>query len=144
MTENSRRKLLKSLSVTTGAIVAGKSLPESWVKPVVDSVVLPAHAATSCTPCLDAATYCEGPGISSLRVAVAIDGTVTVTHLRGVLTDNVDACAGGAFSVVFVSAVQGDVTVSGSIPCGVTASLSVVVTDGQGTNNATLEKGLCT
>ncbi len=43
----SRRKLLKSIATGSGAIVAGKSLPESWSNPVVDSIVLPAHAQTS-------------------------------------------------------------------------------------------------
>ena len=43
----SRRKLLKSIAAGSGAIVAGKSLPENWSRPVVDSVMLPAHAQTS-------------------------------------------------------------------------------------------------
>ena len=43
----SRRKLLKSIAAGSGAVVAGKSLPESWTTPVVDSVMLPAHAQTS-------------------------------------------------------------------------------------------------
>lgn len=47
MSDTSRRKLLKSLAAGSGAIVAGKSLPESWSRPVVDSVMLPAHAETS-------------------------------------------------------------------------------------------------
>ena len=51
MTDNksseSRRKLLKSIAVGSGAIVAGKSLPDSWRRPVVDSVMLPAHARVS-------------------------------------------------------------------------------------------------
>jgi|GEM_PF-1175315 len=46
----SRRKLLKSIAAGSGAIVAGKSLPESWSRPVVDSVMLPAHAQTSPPP----------------------------------------------------------------------------------------------
>lgn len=46
----SRRKLLKSIAAGSGAVVVGKSLPESWSKPVVDSVLLPAHAETSQTP----------------------------------------------------------------------------------------------
>jgi hypothetical protein len=47
---DSRRKLLKSIAAGSGAVVAGKSLPESWTKPVVDSILLPAHAATTdCT-----------------------------------------------------------------------------------------------
>ena len=45
-----RRKLLKSIAAGSGAIVAGKSLPESWSRPVVDSVMLPAHAQTSPAP----------------------------------------------------------------------------------------------
>jgi len=47
MSNSSRRKLLKSIAAGSGAIVAGKSLPESWSRPVVDSVILPAHAQTS-------------------------------------------------------------------------------------------------
>lgn len=47
MSDESRRKLIKSIAAGSGAIVAGKNLPESWTKPVVDSVMLPAHAQTS-------------------------------------------------------------------------------------------------
>ena len=48
---NSRRKLLKTFAAGSGAVVAGKNLPESWTRPVVDSVMLPAHAQTSpCSP----------------------------------------------------------------------------------------------
>ena len=41
---DSRRKLLKSLAAGSGAVLAGKSLPDSWNKPVVNSLVLPVHA----------------------------------------------------------------------------------------------------
>ena len=50
MSDKSRRKLLKSIALGSGAVVAGKSLPESWSRPVVDSVMLPAHAQTSGGP----------------------------------------------------------------------------------------------
>ena len=41
---NTRRKLLIGL----GSTIAGASqLPKSWSKPIVNSVILPAHAATS-------------------------------------------------------------------------------------------------
>jgi hypothetical protein len=43
----SRRKLLKSIAAGSGAIVAGNNLPESWSRPVVDGVMLPVHAQTS-------------------------------------------------------------------------------------------------
>jgi len=47
VSDQSRRKLLKSIAAGSGAIVAGKSLPEIWSRPVVDSILLPAHALTS-------------------------------------------------------------------------------------------------
>ena len=40
------RKVIKSIAAG-GAIVAGKSLPEEWCKPVVDYVFLPVHAQKS-------------------------------------------------------------------------------------------------
>lgn len=46
-TNKSRRTLLKSIAAGGGAVVAGKSLPDTWKKPVIDSVMLPAHAQTS-------------------------------------------------------------------------------------------------
>jgi len=45
--ENKRRKLLRSIAAGSGAVIAGRSLPDSWSRPVVDSVMLPAHAQTS-------------------------------------------------------------------------------------------------
>ena len=38
-----RRKLLKSIALSGGAIAVAKTLPESWTKPVIESVMLPAH-----------------------------------------------------------------------------------------------------
>lgn len=57
MSDTSRRKLLKSIAAGSGAIVAGKSLPDSWSRPVVDSVILPAHAQTSAEPPVTCSTY---------------------------------------------------------------------------------------
>ncbi|MFW2439298.1 MAG: hypothetical protein ACN4GR_07990 [Arenicellales bacterium] len=44
---NGRRNLLKGIAMGSGAVLAGKTLPDSWSRPVVDSVMLPAHAQTS-------------------------------------------------------------------------------------------------
>ena len=44
---NARRKILKSVAVGGGALAAGKSLPGEWTKPVLSSVMIPAHAQTS-------------------------------------------------------------------------------------------------
>ena len=46
-TQEKRRKLLKAVAAAGGAVVAGKTLPETWSRPAVESVVLPAHAQTS-------------------------------------------------------------------------------------------------
>lgn len=42
-----RRKLLRSLAAGGSVAAFGATAPDVWVKPVVDSVVLPAHATTS-------------------------------------------------------------------------------------------------
>lgn len=149
MSDHSRRKLFKSVVIGSGIIVAGKSLPESWTRPVVNSVVLPAHAATSCLSCLDVTSYCEGQGPSGNRVDVAADGTITVTHQDGNLTssasDTVDMCNGGGFSVSLASSGNNPVLISGNIPCGVTDSITVTVDDGQSQSPFDLElfKSFC-
>ncbi len=42
-----RRKAIKKIAVGVGALAGINVLPEKWVKPVVEMVVLPAHAQTS-------------------------------------------------------------------------------------------------
>ena len=54
--KESRRKLLKSITAGSGAVIFGKSLPNHWTKPVVNSVILPTHAQTTCPVCQG--TYC--------------------------------------------------------------------------------------
>lgn len=48
----SRRKLLKALAATSGAVVASQMLPGQWSKPLIESGVLPAHAQGSNLPAL--------------------------------------------------------------------------------------------
>jgi hypothetical protein len=64
----SRRKLLKSIALGGGAIAVAKTLPESWTKPVIDSVMLPAHAAASdlSLTVTDIGTNADQDGISIL------------------------------------------------------------------------------
>ena len=73
----SRRKLLKSIVAGSGAIVAGKSLPESWSRPVVDSVMLPAHAQTSVVTYggTESEFVSVDPTIMDMLVPVSIAGT---------------------------------------------------------------------
>jgi hypothetical protein len=44
---NARRSALKTLLVGGGIVTTSKGLPEAWTRPVVDAVMLPAHAQTS-------------------------------------------------------------------------------------------------
>jgi len=46
-TDEARRRLHKIVAASTGATVLGIALPKSWIRPVVDAVILPAHAETS-------------------------------------------------------------------------------------------------
>lgn len=83
----SRRKLLKSIAAGSGAIVAGKSLPESWSRPVVDSVMLPAHAQTSLISCSpDPLTVVSNEptgGTDRDAIAILFDGRTTCTLQAG-------------------------------------------------------------
>jgi len=84
----SRRKLLKSIAVGSGAIVAGKSLPDKWTAPVVDSVLLPAHAQTSPAPTTTAAPpACQTVDDEFTIVSVGSQGSVSAP---GVLAN--DSC----------------------------------------------------
>ncbi|MDH3692095.1 MAG: hypothetical protein OEU36_21880 [Gammaproteobacteria bacterium] len=51
-----RRALLKALTAGGSAAVAGKVAPEEWTKPVVDSILLPAHAQMTPGPTTFVAT----------------------------------------------------------------------------------------
>jgi hypothetical protein len=42
-----RRRVLRTLALGSGVISTAKNLPDTWSRPVINSVVLPAHAQTS-------------------------------------------------------------------------------------------------
>jgi len=70
-----RRKVLKRLAVAGGAIVAGKSMPDQWLKPVVDSVLMPAHAqATGGTIAANWVIGDDAPG-STTGIPVGVTNT---------------------------------------------------------------------
>ena len=76
----SRRKLLKGTAVGLGAAL---TMPKEWVKPVVDTVTLPAHAQTSqCSPTIvDIAA--GDPGLSTLVLALQTSTAGLVGVLSG-------------------------------------------------------------
>lgn len=67
----SRRRLLKTLAATGGAVAASTMLPGEWSKPLIEVGVLPAHAQV--TPL---ATATATPGATTM---VTPTGTVTTT-----------------------------------------------------------------
>ncbi len=44
-----RRSALKKMLVGTGVVAGAAALPDKWAKPIVDKVLVPAHAQTSTT-----------------------------------------------------------------------------------------------
>ncbi|MCI5146109.1 MAG: hypothetical protein D3923_11415, partial [Candidatus Electrothrix sp. AR3] len=42
-----RRKAIKKIAVGVGALAGYSVLPTTWTKPIIDGIVLPAHAQTS-------------------------------------------------------------------------------------------------
>lgn len=125
---DSRRKLLKSIAAGSGAVVAGKSLPESWSKPVVNSVLLPAHAETTTgsgpipAPCCDIdGTYCGifGDG-ASIEITVESSGVLTIVLQNGENTiDSSVDCDGGSFNTAEDNpdALPGATVVTGTVVC---------------------------
>jgi len=89
--ETARRKLLKTVMIGSGAITAGKLMPTQWTRPVVASVMLPAHArsTTDCTlgtfgfPIDDTLTVGDGSLFNSLFSGPFVAGTFTVTGEPG-------------------------------------------------------------
>jgi len=65
-THHDRRAMLRKVLAASGVIAGAHFLPGSWVKPVIEKVVLPAHAQTS------AATEYFGTGLNQ-NLAGSID-----------------------------------------------------------------------
>ena len=69
----SKRKILTSIGVTSGVVGASALVPSTWVKPAVNSVILPAHAQS--TPAATAAPTTAAPGATT-----AAPGATTVSN----------------------------------------------------------------
>ena len=126
----SRRKLLKSIATGSGVIVAGKSLPENWTKPVVDTVMLPAHAQTTTptppTPPTLLATCnpADGSNVADPDTVTSMDLSATAPYPAEVLVQRI--CNGTpvvTFSPINLN--SGEVqqfTISANIACGSASS----------------------
>ncbi len=131
---SSRRAALKKMLVGTGAVAGAVALPGKWTQPLVDKVLVPAHAQTSPTttqppattttttttlePCEIAGTYCWGydPEEFYMTITVGADGSVQIDAPGWSLgIDNVPI-RGGDFSITMINP-ERDVTVTGSVVC---------------------------
>lgn len=74
----SRRTALRNLLVGAGALTAYKVLPSTWTQPIVDQIVLPAHAGTSGITLNDPCSVMVTSGTTgTASVTVRVDGFVT-------------------------------------------------------------------
>ena len=93
--KQSRRKMLKTIAVSGGAVVAAKSMPENWTKPLVDSVVLPAHGEMS------APSVCEVVGNVGALQSPPTDGA-TIAHgpfmFPGIYSETINCSGSMAFT----------------------------------------------
>lgn len=94
-----RRKLLKTIAAGSGAIAAGRSLPDKWTAPIVDAVFLPAHAETTSTttsaPVPTSTPVPTTPVPSQCNpdpITVTDDGTGTSTDAIGIIFDGSNGC----------------------------------------------------
>ena len=111
----SRRKLLKSIAAGSGAIVAGKSLPENWKKPVVDSVLLPAHAQTSPGRSFFSVDF---PRVQTTLCLSAVEGSAS-------LTGNIGGAAITIPNIPVPGSISGDVSGTNYTITGTSQLLSV-------------------
>lgn len=85
----SRRKLLKSIIAGGGAAMTAGFVPETWTRPVVESVLLPAHAQTSGPPistepnrrCGIVACLIGGDAIDTIPVTNLSGTSITLTNV---------------------------------------------------------------
>ena len=66
--KQTRRNILKSMAIGSGAVASAKAVPDQWTKPVLNSLILPAHGQTSptCEFNATAEVFEEGDDLFSL------------------------------------------------------------------------------
>lgn len=121
--------MLKGIALGGGAIVTA-SLPEKWIKPVVDFMVVPAHAQTSCTAASITAgsTFTDGiPGI--IVILNGSDGTILDAAVGlSPLSATVSTLPPGIYIVLMASLGPITTTLNISTDCG-TCSITRDISD---------------
>jgi len=117
MSSTTRRKLIRSMLTGGGALVVGRNLPESWTRPVVDAVVLPAHAQLSC--CDVSGYYCADGNFGYFEMTVDAQGGVSVLwNPPGPDTPNENATTTVSCPDLSFDVPIGQTTMTGTFTCG--------------------------
>ncbi len=133
-----RRKAIKKIAAGVGAVATYNVLPKQWTRPIVDQIVMPAHAATSGTSLHDPCTITVVSGDqSTATVTIQVNGYVTPPTANlptsivaaGSVTVNTTTAADGTF--------LGTVTVSGG-PGITSVAVVTTVTGADGSANCSV------
>lgn len=89
---------MKKIAVSVGLLAGYAALPERWTRPMIGSVVLPAHAATSGSTLHDPCSV-ELRGGDSSSASVTIKVTGFITPPTGNLTTSITATAVGGLGL---------------------------------------------
>lgn len=118
-----RRSLLKAIAGAGGIYTAGRVLPETWTRPVVDVVSLPAHAQTSGVyygvvdlSSLIGSASPEGGGILDLIVPAAHAQVASEAHIC--ITPSGDQAQLDLVLLNFISPPGTGVQFGGMVPIG--------------------------
>ena len=120
-----RRKLLKTLIAGGGAATTvgatGLVIPKQWIKPVVDSVMLPAHAQTTgCLELVDSTTFTGIPA-NTTPTTVEFIGTTVPRSGNGFVGQeqfDIGPCPGGLGAGVQTIALSGNIDVDNNTIIG--------------------------
>lgn len=112
----SRRKLIKSLGISSGVVATSALIPKTWTKPIVESVVLPAHAQTSQAPTIFASTSIPANGNASI-----LDGLVSSAYADHQIYQICAEPNGSSATVTLQNIVDNFVRRQGTIPLDGTA-----------------------
>jgi hypothetical protein len=142
-TSSSRRRLISALGVATFAI------PISWTRPVVDAVVLPAHALTSGVTGIIALRLASttlnigGPSVAyEIDLNNATAGTLSVVGVQGYIEQGVASRTAGGFSVGFATSCNGGAV--GELPPGSCTQAFTLIASNSGGGSGTLVAGPAT
>lgn len=129
--DKSRRTALRDLLVGAGVLTAYHAMPSKWSQPIIDQIILPAHAATSGSTLKDPCEVSVTKGTTgSSSVTVRVDGFVTppTGNLPTAIVATPTGGSGGPVTVNTITAADGTFGALMTIPGGPGITMVTVVT----------------